>query len=146
MDVHSAFRKWLFAILYIDRISIFPQSPLQHMSRSEEALRLLMYASITLKLKKCRFFLWVYQSPRTCDCPGQATGSTWNQGVVLAFRYPTTVSQKRSFFGFCNVCSRSVPGLQRLPYRWTCGSRRQSPYSSSLTKRNELLLLRRRRG
>lgn len=56
MDVILASVEWQFAIVYIDDIIILSRLPEQHLEHTEEVLRLMKKAGMTIKLKKCHFF------------------------------------------------------------------------------------------
>lgn len=114
MEVIFVSAKWQFTILFIDSIIIYSRSPHQHLEHIEEFLRLLKDAGMTSELKKCYFF---------CECigylshviaPGKLQVARKTTEAITAVRYPTTVSQMRSFLGLYSKYRRFVPGFAKL--------------------------------
>lgn len=53
MDIMLYSVKWWVALVYLDDIVIFPNSPFDHIDHVRQVLTLLSDAGVTLKLKKC---------------------------------------------------------------------------------------------
>ena len=77
----------------------------------DEILETLKQAGLTLKLKKCDFFLnYLGHTIK----PGFLEVANRNQEAIQQAEPPTTKTQVRSFIGMCNVCRRFVPQFAKI--------------------------------
>lgn len=64
MNVIVASVRWLLAVIYLDDIAVFSQSPMGRIEQVQRVMRLLYEAGVTPKLNKCVTFCWNYRLPK----------------------------------------------------------------------------------
>ena len=100
-------------LLYLDDIVIFSGTFRQHLQRLEMVLRRLQQENLKLKLSKCHFFqLEVKYLGHVISAGGVATDPEKTRAVA-EWRRPQTVTELRSFLGFCSYYRRFVEGFAR---------------------------------
>ena len=103
--------KWKTCLVYLDDIIIFSKSVDEHIDHVDEVLQTLREAGLTLKLKKCNFFVSSVNYLGHTIKPGRLEVANRNQEAIQQAKPPETKTQVRSFVGMCNVYRRFVPNF-----------------------------------
>ena len=106
--------KWKTALVYLDDIIIFSKTVDEHIDHVDEILETLKQDGLTLKLKKCEFFVKSVNYLGHTIRPGLLEVANRNQEAIQQAQPPTTKTQVRSFIGMCNVYRRFVPQFAKI--------------------------------
>ena len=100
-------------LLYLDDIVIFSTSFNQHLQRLEMVLSRLQQHNLKLKMSKCHFFQQeVKYLGHVISSAGVATDPEKTKAVA-EWKHPSTVTDLRSFLGFCSYYRRFVEGFAK---------------------------------
>lgn len=114
MEIIFSSVKWQFALVYLDVIVIFSQTPWQHTDHAGLVLSLLKEAEVTLKLRQSAvpmnkiFYLGhVVQS-------NQTEVSSHTTDAICYLKIPRTQTKRCSIIGYCDFFRRIDPNFARI--------------------------------
>lgn len=93
MDVILSTIKWQFALVYLDDIVMFLESPSEHNEHDHHILTPLHDAGVTLKLKKCELFSNTINHLEHVIRPGRLKVSCYTVDVIRDLQAFTTVTE-----------------------------------------------------
>ncbi|OQE16980.1 hypothetical protein PENSTE_c022G07598 [Penicillium steckii] len=120
----AAFQRFIFSVLeeylnvfvmaYLDNILVFSKNLKDHVEHNKKVLQKLREAKVTLKLKKCEFYV------KETDFLGYVI-SEHGFGMqedkvksILDWPRPKNVKEVQQFIGLCNYYRRSVDGFGKI--------------------------------
>ena len=108
LDIILSGVRWQTCLIYLDDVIVFSKDVETHLRHVHEVLRLLRRTGITLKLRKCSFFLPKFDYLGHFITPGKLSVAVDNSTAFAKAVFPRTVTQLRSFLGAANVHQRFV--------------------------------------
>lgn len=114
VNVILAFVKWQSAIVYIDNVITFSESPEKYVTHIEEVFRLLKTSGMILNMKKFHSISVSIECLVHVIASSKLQAAITTTKVVEELRYPEDVSQMRSFLGLCNVYRRFMSGFAKI--------------------------------
>ena len=106
--------RWQTCLVYLDDVIVFSRNVQEHLSHVNEILTLLRNAGVTLKLKKCDFFRNKVNYLGYVITPGKLSVATKNTEAFAKAKFPTNITQLRSFLGAANVYRRFVKDFSKI--------------------------------
>ena len=95
-------------IIYLDDIIIFSKTPEEHLQRLHEVFEKLASAGLKLKPNKCEFFKPRIEYLGHIMSKDGIETNPRKLGAILNWPRPKTVTQVRSFLGFCNYYHKFI--------------------------------------
>ena len=108
LDILLAGYRWKTCLVYLDDIIVFSRDQASDIKHVDEVLTVLREAGMSLKLRKCHFFVKSMDYLGHVIQPGLLQVAQKNVEVVCLAKPPRTQRQLRSFLGLCNVYRRFV--------------------------------------
>ena len=106
--------RWQTCLVYLDHVIVFSRNVQEHLNHVNEILTLLRNAGVTLKLKKCDFFRNKVNYLGHVITPGKLSVATKNMEAFAEAKFPTNITQLRSFLGSANVYRRFVEDFSMI--------------------------------
>lgn len=103
MDVIRFALKWHYALVFLENVVVFLQTPLQDIEHVATVLRLIKSAGLTFILKKCFFVKAAIDYVGYTIRHGTLEVVTETTVAIRGFRSAVSISELRSFLGLCNV-------------------------------------------
>ena len=109
LDMILSGYRWQTCLIYLDDVIIFSQRAEDHLRDVDQVLDVLRHAGISLRFGKCLFFTDSVRYLGHIVRPGTLEVDQSHVRALREAEPPRTVSELRSFLGFCNVYRRFVP-------------------------------------
>ena len=106
--------RWRTCLVYLDDIIIFSKTLDENIQHVDEILIVLCEAGMSLKLRKCHFFVKSVEYLGHVIRPGLLQVATRNVEAIERAQHPLTETQVRSFLGMCNVYRRFIKNFARI--------------------------------
>lgn len=114
MDVVLSTVKWNFAIVFLEDIIVFSKSPDEHIEQVSEIFFLLCDASVTLKLKTCRFFSDAIDNLSHVKRPIRLEIATYTTNAIRQLQQKKSLTKRCSFPRLYILLQCYVPNLVRI--------------------------------
>lgn len=137
MDGILASVKWQFALVYLDDVVIFWNSPEEHIAQVRSVLILLGEASVTLKLLVCFFFHERINYLRQEISPGILTVNPKTRGAITNLKPMTKVSKQRYAWTCLTYLEGSFQTLTAYALRGMRKSANENPQSPMSSMKKE---------
>jgi hypothetical protein len=105
---------WKTCLVYLGDVIVFSSNRAAHLSHVNEVLTLLRDAGLSLKLKKCHFFVETVHYIGPVIRSGRLGVAEKYTEALKTARLPKTQAEVRSFLGLCNVYRRFVPHFSSI--------------------------------
>lgn len=106
LDVALAQYKRKYCLFYIDDVVVFSKSIEAHIEHVDEVLTVLREACMSLKFKKCEFFLESIKNLGHIIRPGTLEVDAVSTKDLREASHPTTITDFRTFLGAANCYRR----------------------------------------
>lgn len=114
VDILLARYRWRSCLAYLDDVIVYSSSLEEHLQHVKEILTVLQGAGLSLKLKKCSFFVQTVDYLGPVIRAGELHVVTKNTHAIAGFKDPRNQTQLLSFLGLCNGYRRFVLNFARL--------------------------------
>lgn len=111
IDVILTKVRWKYSFVYLDDVIMFSPDAESHFMNFVTVLQMTRLAGIAMKLSESFFF------HETVSFLGHVTlEKALRRHTIKMEQHPTTVTERRSFLGLCNVYRRFVPNFATISY------------------------------